>query len=356
MPSVENAPTKFDASIHLCYKKPEKVVTMSELKLEGQGISDVGVTAPFPLFTREGVTALRREIFSEAVYDKYSLESPITAFQGREFPKEVCPFIHEAWSSPEVLAAVSEAAGIDLVPIMDLEFGSTNFQLPSGLDRDGFLSTSHDPKPQPLMTAEQDKEAREKAEADSGDGSSFVKYHRDAYPFVAVLMLSDVHGMHGGETAVRTGDGRTLKVRGPSVGSCVVLQGRHITHAALRAYGAGERCTLVTSFRARDPMVNDASVLPTIRIISKKNRLNYQWTDYRFKLLSERFAIMAKQLEDKKKSFGPEDDADGLGGREVVNIEEMTKFIDQQIAYLETTKREWMTKEFDEYQKDMMTQ
>lgn len=40
--------------------------------------------------------------------------------------------------------------------------------------------------------------------------------------------------------------------------------------------------------------------------------------DYRFKLLSERFAIVAKQLEEKKASFGPDDDADGKGGSEVV--------------------------------------
>jgi hypothetical protein len=96
-------------------------------------------------------------------------------------------------------------------------------------------------------------------------------------------------------------------------------------------------------------------VLPTIRIISKKNRLNYQWSasilffppplpplllfssafftyltartnplistaNYRFKLLSERFAIVAKQLGEKKASFGPDDDADGKGGSEVVRL------------------------------------
>jgi hypothetical protein len=96
------------------------------------------------------------------------------------------------------------------------------------------------------------------------------------------------------------------------------------------------------------------AVLPTIRGISKKNRLNYQWSasslllfpssfsfrtsfpgffevshtlhaltffvvaNYRFKLLSERFAIVVKQLEEKKASFGPDDDADGKGGSKMV--------------------------------------
>lgn len=54
------APVVFDPAVHLCYQPPEKVITMQELALDG-GISPIGVTAPFPLLTREGVTELRRE-------------------------------------------------------------------------------------------------------------------------------------------------------------------------------------------------------------------------------------------------------------------------------------------------------
>ncbi|GAA5865238.1 hypothetical protein JCM8547_008326 [Rhodosporidiobolus lusitaniae] len=302
-------------------------------------------------------------LFTEDVYDKYTISSPISPFasvsffssspyqptrhSARSLPPRVTPFIHSTWHHPALLSAISHAAGLDLVPSLPCETGTVNIQLPSGTDREGCLATPHEPQPQPLMTEEEEREARAGAEKDGEEGEgSFTMFHYDSCPFVDTMI--------GGETAVKTGSGRILKVRGPSVGSCVVLQGRHIHHAALRAFGRGERCAMVTSFKARDPMVADGAVLPTLRIITRKNRLNYEWTDYRFKLLYERFAITAKQLEDKKKSFGPGDDVDGLGGRELVNIEEMTKFIDQQIAYLEMTKRVWMTKEFDEEQKDMM--
>jgi hypothetical protein len=144
------------------------------------------------------------------------------------------------------------------------------------------------------------------------------------------------------------------------------MQGRHIKHAALRAYNAGERITMVTSFRARDPLIHDgsgefssptaskrdswlffslASVLSTSHPITKKNRINYQWTWvlrsvlssfrnapswllihtlphlslYRMKLLSDRFQAMAAKLEEKKALLGVDDDADGQGGSEIVS-------------------------------------
>jgi len=40
-------------------------------------------------------------------------------------------------------------------------------------------------------------------------------WHKDSYPFVCVLMMSDTAGMIGGETALRTGSGEIKLVRGP---------------------------------------------------------------------------------------------------------------------------------------------
>ncbi|GAA5926062.1 hypothetical protein JCM3775_005192 [Rhodotorula graminis] len=340
MPALVLPPAYFDARKHLCYRRPDKVISMAELALDG-GISPVGVTAPFPLFSREAVTELRREILSEEVLDKYTVSSYISAFQGREYPQHVAPFVHAAWTSPEVLAAVSDAAGIDLVPVMDLELGHVNYQLAQP-GRDGFLNTPHEPWAQPSAPEDQRRRAQELADADKGEGATNVMFHHDSYPFVCVLMLSDCENMIGGETALRTGDGRIVKARGPSVGSCVVMQGRHISHAALRAYGVGERITMVTSFRARDPMVHDGSVLSTIHPVSKANRLNYQWSMYRLKLLSERFAVMASQLEKKKELLPADDDDDGRGGSEVVNVEEMSQWIDEQVSYLANTKMQLM--------------
>ncbi len=50
----------------------------------------------------------------------------------------------------------------------------------------------------------------------SDDDGAIVGWHRDSYPFVCVLMMSDTTNMVGGETALRTGTGEIRKVRGPS--------------------------------------------------------------------------------------------------------------------------------------------
>ena len=61
-------------------------------------------------------------------------------------------------------------------------------------------------------------------EADEGvsgcpweDDEPVVDWHTDSYPFVCVTMLSDCTNMIGGETALRTGGGEIMKVRGPAM-------------------------------------------------------------------------------------------------------------------------------------------
>ncbi|KAL8290023.1 hypothetical protein RQP46_002962 [Phenoliferia psychrophenolica] len=335
----------FDPAVHLAYKQPASRVTMAELGLADVGISPIAVTAPFPLFTLEGVTELRRNILSDAVIDKFTVSSYLSAFQGREFTKNVAPFVHAAWTSPEVIAAVSEAAGIELVPVMECELGHTNFQL-GELGKAGVKLSPLVPQAlvTPSVTVSDLAKYQALSDAEDGNGAdNVVVWHYDSYPFVAVLMLSDVSQMIGGETALQCGDGSIRKARGPSVGSCVVMQGRHVKHAALRAYNSGERITMVTSFRAKDPLVRDASVLTTIHPITKRNRINYQWTLYRMKLLAERFTAMANKLEDQKAAFGGDlDDADGQGGSEVVNVADTQKWLEEQVEYLTMTGTQLM--------------
>jgi hypothetical protein len=56
------------------------------------------------------------------------------------------------------------------------------------------------------------------------DEDAIVGWHRDSYPFVCVLMMSDCTGMIGGETALRTGTGEIKKVRGPQkVSNCSLI-------------------------------------------------------------------------------------------------------------------------------------
>ena len=49
------------------------------------------------------------------------------------------------------------------------------------------------------------------------DDKPIVGWHKDSYPFVCVLMLSDCSTMIGGETALLRGDGGIEKVRGPAM-------------------------------------------------------------------------------------------------------------------------------------------
>ena len=49
------------------------------------------------------------------------------------------------------------------------------------------------------------------------DDDPIVDWHTDSYPFVCVTMLSDCTNMIGGETALRTGTGGIMKVRGPGM-------------------------------------------------------------------------------------------------------------------------------------------
>lgn len=85
---------------------------------------------------------------------------------------------------------MSQIAGVDLVPAIDLEIGHINLSLANG---------------------------NEAAEKKDDDDTPIVGWHTDSYPFVCVLMLSDCTTMIGGETALRTGDGGIAKVRGPQM-------------------------------------------------------------------------------------------------------------------------------------------
>ena len=79
-------------------------------------------------------------------------------------------------------------------------------------------------------------------------------------------------------------------------------------------------------------------MLTTIHPITKRNRINFQWTLYRYKLLAERFTAMAAKLESQKAALGNDaDDADGKGGSEIIVVPETQKWLEEQIEYLQMT-------------------
>jgi hypothetical protein len=81
------------------------------------GISPVAVTEPFPLFSLDGVRELRRDVLSKESFDRFGVSHKLSKFQTREHSKEVAPFVYQAWKHPATLAAISQAAGIELVPM-----------------------------------------------------------------------------------------------------------------------------------------------------------------------------------------------------------------------------------------------
>ncbi|ATZ45662.1 hypothetical protein BCIN_01g04060 [Botrytis cinerea B05.10] len=270
----------FKPENHLQYEEPSYIHTMEEIGYSAtSGVSPVAVSEPFRLFSEEAVNVMREEIFAKEVQEKYSYTSDIAPKQLRGYAPDHGKFIYEAWKHPETLAIISKIAGVDLVPVMDYEIGHVNLSVPGN-------RRNHDSS---ALISEDDEKP-------------IVGWHRDSYPFVCVLMMSDTTGMVGGETALRTGFGDIKKVRGPSKGCAVVLQGRYIDHQALQAFGGQERVTMVTSFRPRSPRVRDDTVLTTVRPISNLSDLYGQTVEYQLENAEARIRIMLKELRDSMKA------------------------------------------------------
>jgi len=265
---------------HIAYEEPSQVYTMEDIGYTASsGVSPVAVSEPFRLFSEEAVSLMRAEILDPVVQERYSYTSDIAQKQLRGYAPEHGKFIYEAWKHPKILAIISKIAGVELVPVMDYEIGHINMSVPG--DR------KHYSKSGSSIEAEED---------------AVVGWHRDSYPFVCVLMMSDTTGMVGGETALRTGTGQIKKVRGPQKGCAVVLQGRYIDHQALRAFGGQERITMVTSFRPRSPRVRDDTVLTTVRPVSNLSDLYGQTVEYQLENAESRIRHMLKTVRDSMKA------------------------------------------------------
>lgn len=120
--------------------------------------------------------------------------------------------MYDAWNNAQTLDIISKIAGVELVPAMNFEIGHIN------------CSVKSDQEAQEELDAI-DRERQSYADDEGIAGCPFeddkpvVGWHTDSYPFVCVLMLSDCTNMVGGETALQTGNGDILKVRGPQMAS-----------------------------------------------------------------------------------------------------------------------------------------
>ncbi len=145
-------------------------------------------------------------------------------------------------------------------------------------------------------------------------------------------MLSDPTGMIGGETAIRTGSGSIIKIRGPQMGWAVMMQGGIINHAALKALGTGERITMVTSFRPKDPDIWDGSHLGNVKVSSDHNELFKQWADYRARVVGKRAEKFVKRIQEGGAEWDKEK-----------TKEEAEKWVEDLVDYLRFTVKEMTT-------------
>ncbi|KAH3667310.1 hypothetical protein OGAPHI_002959 [Ogataea philodendri] len=296
---------EFDPKKHLAFD-PECLNTIKRTTMEEFGcvaedqISDVGASAPFPLFTEEAVEIMRAEILREEVFTKWARISQ-SSTSGldcviRGHVRTTCPFTRAAWTHPATVAAVSAMAGVELEVIMDYEIAHVNIAM-----------RSEDEAQNQRISAR-----RRSSLADKFDKEvpAVVGWHNDSYPFVCVLMLSDTSEMIGGETLIQTGTGEVVPAAGPAKGKATVLQGRKLLHLASVPVGYTERITAVTSYRAKDSTKPETSVLNTVKpersFGSIYDEFYPEWVSYRMDVISDRAKAIQKQFikaRDENKPF-----------------------------------------------------
>ena len=311
----------FDPAVHLCYMPGGPQRSISDLGVTSdRKISNIGCAPPFPLFTEEAVDIMRAELLRGKVFDNCAFSSSIVgkgSTQVRGWTKHYGPFTDAAWKHPATIKAISEMAGVDLVPVFDYEIAHANVAFKSQEERAQDAAKIAYRKAHPESETE-----------DYQNGSAVLGWHFDSYPFVCVLMLSDTTNMFGGETVIHSDDGQVSRVPDPKKGSVAVLQGRVIEHLASKPIGGTERITFVTSYRARDPLVLDDSVLTTVSPISDKNELYTDWVEYRMRLLSDRLlALGAKVREGRSKG-------------ENFNLDAVRQYLIEQENYIKRTYKE----------------
>lgn len=211
---VKQTKEPFDPAKHLAFSTPPKTYSMEDIGYPStRGVSPIAVSEPFMLFTPEAILRMRQQVLTPEVFANCQFSSNLARCQLRGFAAKYAPFVYDAWKNPETLRIVSQVAGVDLVTQMDFEIGHVNISVQSAETRDAELRKYEER----VLAAD---EVGEVAEPEP-----IVGWHTDAYPFVCVTMLSDCTNMIGGETALRTGTGDIIKVRGPQmVSSCTTVQ------------------------------------------------------------------------------------------------------------------------------------
>lgn len=168
-------------------------------------------------------------------------------------------FTWAAWNYLRTIALVFWIAEVKLVPVMPYKIAHINLSSKSKENAERELKEYESETNR--MRADSVTEGTRKAVE-----TPIVGWHTGSYPFVCILMMSDVRNMVGGETAipeaqrrdhqdVRSDSGK-LPLHSPfmdnrlyHIGFCNHHKGRYIAHQVMRALGAQDRITAVTSER-----------------------------------------------------------------------------------------------------------
>jgi hypothetical protein len=315
--------SEMDPARHLNYKPPTEVITLRDLLLsEANSCSSIAITAPFPLFSLEGVTEIRKDIFRAVVVRKHAQVIRPGVNKMRGYAQDT-PFVNEVWRYPDVVNACPQAAGVELQLQFDYEIGHVNVQLDGLIGQtevDAILPPAIAPKS--IVGVEMEKLKEETKQTPVRD------WHVDSYPWVCVCMLFEPEGMVGGETGLECGDGSMIKTKGSGVGWTVMMQGGCTNHIALEAYGCAERITMVTSFRPRPPLANDMSTLNITNKSSRLEELFPQWVSYRKEVLAARAHAIRDEIM--------RDDSISVSDMKI----KVNEWVEKQKRYLETTYQE----------------
>lgn len=90
---------------------------------------------------------------------------------------------------------------------------------------------------------------------------------------------------------------------------------------------------MVTSFRPKNPLVADDTVLTSVRPISNLSDLYFEFGEYRLEMLEERLRVMLKSIRDRRRA-----------GRKF-NTSEFKNFLNLQAQFLLHTDREMVPDE-----------
>ncbi|RAQ71267.1 hypothetical protein COH20_003454 [Aspergillus flavus] len=298
----------FDPKVHLNYTPPASLLIMKDLGLKGSNTStSIAGSVPFPFLSETGVRAYRRSLMRPHILKSCAKSYGAGTFILRNLAKH-SKFISDLWTHPETMRIVSEVAGVPLTIIMPTEIGHTNIQTAGGTVDDLMRELDVEPRANCVCVDEQ-------------NGYDPLRE--------TVLMLSDTTHMTGGETYIRKGDGSAVKVEGPSLGHCVMLQGGQIEHLAARAFGTTERITTITSYCAAIPGLYDDSYISNVRPYCNLPELYTEWSNYRLEKMKQEIEnIQATIIQHVSRD------------RDSFPLDEVYHFAEQQISYLKRTARQ----------------